>query len=59
LSLLDAPRASRREECLQQLSYLSGLTRGLADPEADVIDLDASLDESDSAVTISASPGQV
>ncbi|MBZ6370668.1 MAG: hypothetical protein LBE44_01880 [Microbacterium hominis] len=34
-----------REECLQQLSYLSGLTRGLADPEADVIDLDASLDE--------------
>ncbi|GAA5959566.1 hypothetical protein JCM8115_003751 [Rhodotorula mucilaginosa] len=34
-----------REECLQQLSYLSGLTRGLADPEADVIDLDTSLDE--------------
>lgn len=34
-----------REECLQQLSYLSGLTRGLVDPEADVIDLDASLDE--------------
>ncbi|KWU41813.1 hypothetical protein RHOSPDRAFT_36639 [Rhodotorula sp. JG-1b] len=34
-----------REQCLQQLSYLSGLTRGLADPDADVIDLDASLDE--------------
>ena len=34
-----------RDNCLQQLSYLSGLTRGLADPDADVIDLDASLDE--------------
>ncbi|BGP56873.1 hypothetical protein JCM8202v2_004506 [Rhodotorula sphaerocarpa] len=34
-----------REDCLQQLSFLSALARGLADPEGDVIDLDASLDE--------------
>ncbi|GAA5977602.1 hypothetical protein JCM10908_005035 [Rhodotorula pacifica] len=34
-----------REDCLQQLSYLAALSRGLADPEGDVIDLDASLDE--------------
>lgn len=34
-----------RDDCLQQLSYLAALARGLADPEGDVIDLDASLDE--------------
>ncbi|GAA5873443.1 hypothetical protein JCM3774_002418 [Rhodotorula dairenensis] len=38
-------RELAREECLQQLSYLAALSRGLADPEGDVIDLDASLDE--------------
>ncbi|GAA6017231.1 hypothetical protein JCM10207_002578 [Rhodosporidiobolus poonsookiae] len=31
---------------LQQLSYLSALSRGLSDPEGDLIDLDASLDDS-------------
>lgn len=41
----DQDRERAREECLQQLSYLAALSRGLADPEGDVIDLDASLDE--------------
>ncbi|GAA5825370.1 hypothetical protein JCM11251_006954 [Rhodosporidiobolus azoricus] len=30
---------------LQQLSYLTALSRGLSDPEGDLIDLDASLDD--------------
>ncbi|BGP18218.1 hypothetical protein JCM10213v2_006275 [Rhodosporidiobolus nylandii] len=32
--------------CLQQLLYLSALSRGLSDPDGDLIDLDASLDDS-------------
>ncbi|GAA5940738.1 hypothetical protein JCM3775_004883 [Rhodotorula graminis] len=35
-----------RDLALQQLSYLTALSRGLSDPEDDLVDLDASLDDS-------------
>ncbi|KAI5481218.1 Importin 13 [Pseudohyphozyma bogoriensis] len=35
-----------RELCLQQLSYLVACAKGLADPEGDLVDLDASFDDS-------------
>ncbi|BGP26235.1 importin 13 [Rhodotorula toruloides] len=38
-----------REVCVQQLSYLSALAKGLSDPEDDLVDLDASFEETTSA----------
>ncbi|GAA5900459.1 hypothetical protein JCM5296_001552 [Sporobolomyces johnsonii] len=35
-----------RELCLQQLSYLTALSKGLSNPESDLVDLDASFDDS-------------
>ncbi|GAA5942346.1 hypothetical protein JCM1841_003527 [Sporobolomyces salmonicolor] len=38
--------AEARELCLQQLSYLTALSKGLSNPESDLVDLDASFDDS-------------
>ncbi|KAJ8292724.1 Importin-13 [Rhodotorula toruloides] len=43
-----APKEDPREVCVQQLSYLSALAKGLADPEDDLVDLDASFEETTS-----------
>ncbi|GAA6053966.1 hypothetical protein JCM3770_004645 [Rhodotorula araucariae] len=49
-----------RNLTLQQLSYLAALSRGLSDPEDDLVDLDASVDDStlirDSATRLLAHP---
>ncbi|TNY21281.1 armadillo-type protein [Rhodotorula diobovata] len=49
-----------RDLALQQLSYLTALSRGLSDPEDDLVDLDASVDDSqlvrDSATRILSDP---
>ncbi|BGP50005.1 hypothetical protein JCM10450v2_005910 [Rhodotorula kratochvilovae] len=49
-----------RDLALQQLAYLTALSRGLSDPEDDLVDLDASIDDSalirDSASRLLAHP---
>ncbi|GAA5999141.1 uncharacterized protein JCM10292_001618 [Rhodotorula paludigena] len=45
VSALSESPENARELCLQQLMRLTALAKGLSDPEGDLIDLDASLDE--------------
>ncbi|BGP33834.1 hypothetical protein JCM10296v2_005639 [Rhodotorula toruloides] len=40
-----APNEDPQEICVQQLSYLSALAKGLSDPEDDLVDLDVSFEE--------------